>query len=133
MRAGDPTLRRRERSLDSLALAIAGRFRLELGKEFPPAPGGAEIRPDASGFLLLTSKGIEEDFAQDIPKPQRRILAATQGPTNGACFVAKLTNAAWKSKPSWYVRPRSRRSRRSSTRSRSTRTKRPRAAPSSAV
>jgi pimeloyl-ACP methyl ester carboxylesterase len=81
----------------------AGQAVGELGKEFPPAPGGAEIRPDASGFLLMTSKGVEEDFAQDIPKPQRRILAATQGPTNGACFGAKLTNAAWKSKPNWYV------------------------------
>ena len=81
----------------------AGQAVGELGKEFPPAPGGAEIRPDASGFLLMTPKGIEEDFAQDLPKPQRRILAATQGPTNGACFGAKLTNAAWKSKASWYV------------------------------
>src|SRR5438046_10725452 len=26
----------------------------ELGKEFPPAPGGAELRPDAGGFLTMT-------------------------------------------------------------------------------
>lgn len=81
----------------------AGQAVGELGKEFPPPPGGAEIRPDASGFLSLTVKGVEEDFAQDLPKSQRRILAATQGPTSGACFGAKLTNAAWKSKPTWYV------------------------------
>src|SRR6266581_2230448 len=29
----------------------------ELGKEFPPAPGGAELRPDAGGFLTMTTKG----------------------------------------------------------------------------
>ncbi|SRR5258708_7888163 len=81
----------------------AGQAVGELGKEFPPTPGGAEIRPDASGFLMMTPKGIEEDFAQDLPKTERKILAATQGPTNGAAFGAKLANAAWKTKPTWYV------------------------------
>ena len=79
----------------------AGQAVGELGKEFPPAPGGAEIRPDASGFLMMTPKGIEEDFAQDLPKTERKILAATQGPTNGAAFGARLANAAWKTKPTW--------------------------------
>lgn len=81
----------------------AGQGVLDLGKDLPPAPGGADIRPDKGGFLKMTSKGIEEDFAQDLPKADRRILAATQGPTNGAAFGAKVSNAAWKSKPTWYV------------------------------
>src|SRR6266571_2697278 len=34
---------------------------------------------------------------------ERKLLAATQGPTNGAAFGAKLTNAAWKTKSTWYV------------------------------
>jgi len=51
----------------------------------------------------MTTKGIEEDFAQDLPKADRRILAARQSPTNGAAFGATVTNAAWKSKPTWYV------------------------------
>ena len=75
----------------------------ELGKEFPPAPGGAELRPDAGGFLTMTTKGVLENFAQDLPMAERKLLAATQGPTNGAAFGAKLTNAAWKTKPTWYV------------------------------
>jgi len=75
----------------------------ELGKEFPPAPGGAELRPDSSGYLTMTTKGVLENFAQDLPMAERKILAATQGPTNGAAFGAKLTNAAWKTKPTWYV------------------------------
>ena len=81
----------------------AGQGVLDLGKDLPPAPGGAEIRPDKGGFLKITTKGIEEDFAQDLPKADRRILAATQGPINGAAIGAKVTNAAWKSKPTWYV------------------------------
>jgi pimeloyl-ACP methyl ester carboxylesterase len=75
----------------------------ELGKEFPPAPGGAEVNPDAGGFLTMTAKGVLENFAQDLPLAERKVLAATQGPTNGAVFGAKLTNAAWKTTRTWYV------------------------------
>src|SRR6266478_5345865 len=75
----------------------------ELGKEFPPAPGGAELRPDAGGFLTMTTKGVLENFAQDLPLAERKLLAATQGPTSGAAFGAKLTNAAWKTKRTWYM------------------------------
>jgi len=75
----------------------------DLGKEFPPAPGGAEIRPDSAGFLRLTSKGFLESFAQDVPMAERVVLAATQGPINGAALGEKLSNAAWKTKPSWYI------------------------------
>src|SRR5712672_3526412 len=72
-------------------------------KEFPPAPGGAEVRPDSAGFLKITTKGVVESFAQDLPMQERRVLAATQGPTNAAVFGGKVANAAWKAKPTWYV------------------------------
>jgi pimeloyl-ACP methyl ester carboxylesterase len=75
----------------------------ELGKDLPPAPGGAELRPDAQGFLSMTTQGIEENFAQDLPMIERKVLAATQGPTSGACFGAKISSAAWHVKPTWYV------------------------------
>jgi hypothetical protein len=54
-------------------------------------PGGAEVRPDSAGYLSLTAKGVLEDFAQDLPVAERRVLAATQGPTAGAAFGAKIT------------------------------------------
>ena len=44
-----------------------------------------------------------EDFASDLPLAQRKLIAATQGATNGAVFGAKVTTAAWKAKPNWYV------------------------------
>lgn len=75
----------------------------ELGKAFPPPPGQAEVRPDADGYLRLTTKGVMEFFAPDLPLAERKIVAATQGATNGAVFGAAVTNAAWKSKPAWYV------------------------------
>jgi pimeloyl-ACP methyl ester carboxylesterase len=79
-----------------------GQSAAEQGKPYP-MPGGQELRPDASGFLSLTPKGISEDFAQDLPPDQQRILFATQGPTSVNAVGAKLTNAAWKSKLSWYI------------------------------
>ncbi len=75
----------------------------EMGKAFPAPPGASEIRPDKSGFLSLTPKGIAEDFGQDLPQLQKDLLVATQGPTSAIAFGTKITNAAWKSKPSWYV------------------------------
>jgi pimeloyl-ACP methyl ester carboxylesterase len=81
----------------------AGQALGDLGKEFPPAPGGAEVRPDSAGFLKITTKGVVESFAQDLPMQERRVLAATQGPTNAAAFGGKVANAAWKAKPTWYV------------------------------
>lgn len=73
------------------------------GKPYPPSPLSTEVRPDAQGFLTVTGKGIAEDFAQDLPNDEQRILTATQGPTAAAVFGAKITTAAWKSKPSWFV------------------------------
>jgi pimeloyl-ACP methyl ester carboxylesterase len=55
----------------------------DLGKDFPPPPGGAEIRAGPDGYLTLTKKGIMEDFAPDLPVAQRKLIAATQGATNG--------------------------------------------------
>jgi pimeloyl-ACP methyl ester carboxylesterase len=68
-----------------------------------PTPIGAELRPDKSGFLTLTPKGIAEDFAQDLSANEIAILTATQVPTSVTAMKGEITVPAWKSKPSWYV------------------------------
>jgi pimeloyl-ACP methyl ester carboxylesterase len=74
-----------------------------VGKPYPPAPLGAELRPDAEGFLSISPKGVAEDFAQDLPSKEASVLWATQGPTNAAVFGSTIDNASWKTKPSWFV------------------------------
>jgi pimeloyl-ACP methyl ester carboxylesterase len=74
-----------------------------VSEPYPPAPLGAELRPDAEGFLSISPKGFAEDFAQEVPAQERRVLWATQGPTNAAVFGTPISNAAWKTKPSWFV------------------------------
>jgi pimeloyl-ACP methyl ester carboxylesterase len=66
-------------------------------------PVGSELRPDQSGFLKLTPKGISEDFAQDLPQKEIDILTATQVPISVAAMKGEVTNPAWKSKLSWYI------------------------------
>src|SRR4029077_14445163 len=55
------------------------------------------------GFLLLSQKGIEDDFAQDLTPAEKARLVAAQPKTSGAIFEAKPTAAAWRVKPAWYV------------------------------
>jgi pimeloyl-ACP methyl ester carboxylesterase len=74
-----------------------------ISKPYPPAPLGAELRPDAQGFLWITPKGFAEDFGQDLSDSEKAVFTATQGPANAAAFGGTITNAAWKTKPSWFV------------------------------
>jgi pimeloyl-ACP methyl ester carboxylesterase len=68
-----------------------------------PTPIGTELRPDKSGFIKLTPKGIAEDFAQDLSPKEISILTASQVPTSVAAMKGEITVPAWKSKPSWYI------------------------------
>jgi hypothetical protein len=56
-------------------------------KNYPPAPLGGELRPDARGFLSVTPKGIAEDIAQDLPAEEQPVLTATQGQTSSTVLV----------------------------------------------
>lgn len=75
----------------------------DTGKGFPTPPGPAQITADKSGFLSMTRQGIDEDFAPELTPAQRSVVFATQGQTAAVAFGAKVTKAAWKSKPSWCV------------------------------
>jgi pimeloyl-ACP methyl ester carboxylesterase len=66
-------------------------------------PIGSELRPDKSGFLKLTPKGVAEDFAQDLSAKEIEVLTATQVPVSVAAMKGEVTTPAWKSKPSWYI------------------------------
>jgi pimeloyl-ACP methyl ester carboxylesterase len=69
-----------------------------------PAPVWAsELRKDSAGYLTLSTKGILDDFAQDLPLPERRLIVATQGPWFAGCVDDKVGNAAWHIRPSWFV------------------------------
>ena len=61
------------------------------------------MRPLADGFLVLSPKGVQEDFAPDLSPAEKDLLLATQTPTQGAVLGATISSAAWHAKPSWFV------------------------------
>jgi pimeloyl-ACP methyl ester carboxylesterase len=75
----------------------------DLGKDLPPPPGLASVHPDTAGFLWVTPEGIAKDFAPDLPAAQTKVMAATQGPIASKTFDERVSTAAWKTKPSWFV------------------------------
>ena len=81
----------------------AGQSIGEISQAFAKPAGADQIQPQPSGFLLLSPKGIEEDFAQDLAPVEKARLVAAQPKTSGAIFDAKPTAAAWRAKPAWYV------------------------------
>jgi pimeloyl-ACP methyl ester carboxylesterase len=74
-----------------------------LAKKFPPTSAFDEIQPIDDGYLLLTAKGVRENFAQDLSPEEQNLIIATQGATNGAVLATPIKKAAWRRKPSWFV------------------------------
>ncbi len=74
-----------------------------LAKGFPATPAFGELRTIDDGYLLLTPKGMAEDFAQDLSPEEKQTLTATQGATQGAILGTPIPTAAWRHKPSWFV------------------------------
>ncbi len=81
----------------------AGESAGSLFAQFEAAPLNDEIRPDAEGFLSLTPKGIATLFAQDLDPGEQAVVHATQGPINGAALGGALTQAAWRTRPTFYL------------------------------
>ena len=75
----------------------------DLVKQYPPTPAFAGSNVDAQGFMSLATDSVVKHFASDLPEEEARIVAATQGPLNVSAFGAKVADAAWKSKPSWFI------------------------------
>ena len=81
----------------------AGKSTAETGEGYPAAPGSKRFVADAEGFLSLPEAAMREDFAQDVTAAQAAVMTATQGPIQAKAFADKVTGAAWKTKPSWFI------------------------------
>jgi pimeloyl-ACP methyl ester carboxylesterase len=67
----------------------------------PPALG--TVIDDGHGFLRQSEEGMLKNFAPDISAVDARTLAVTQGPLAASTFNDKVTTAAWKNRPTWFV------------------------------
>jgi pimeloyl-ACP methyl ester carboxylesterase len=73
-----------------------------LGKQFPAPPASAGLIHQ-NGFLRLSEAAFLRDFAGDLPVAKARALYAVQAPVADTLFNAKVTQAAWRERPSFYA------------------------------
>ena len=80
----------------------AGEDYAALAKTFPTPPASAGIVFDADEGRLSEAAFLH-DFAGDLPEAQAKVLYATQEPFQKVLLTAKTSQAAWRSKPSFYA------------------------------
>lgn len=69
---------------------------------FAPTPEFV-IETSADGFGIVRSDRFRSGFAHDVSEADAAFLRDSQVPINMSAFSTPLTQAAWRSKPSWAV------------------------------
>jgi len=80
----------------------AGEDYAALAAKYPTPPASAGIVFDGDEGRL-TEEAFLRDFAGDIPAARAKVLYATQQPFHKALLTGRTTNAAWRSRPSFYA------------------------------
>jgi pimeloyl-ACP methyl ester carboxylesterase len=80
----------------------AGEDYTALAKTYPTPPASAGIIFDGDEGRL-SEESFLRDFAGDLPQAKAKVLYAVQQPFQKALLTGKTTQAAWRSKPSFYA------------------------------
>jgi pimeloyl-ACP methyl ester carboxylesterase len=80
----------------------AGEDYTALAKTYPTPPATAGIVFDGDEGRL-SEEAFLRDFAGDLPAAKAKVLYAVQEPFQKALLAGKTTQAAWRSKPSYYA------------------------------
>jgi pimeloyl-ACP methyl ester carboxylesterase len=80
----------------------AGEDYAALAASFPTPPASAGL-VKSDGFAQLNEEAFLRDFAGDLDPAKARVLYAVQGRISDTLFASRTTQAAWKSKPTWYA------------------------------
>jgi pimeloyl-ACP methyl ester carboxylesterase len=80
----------------------AGEDYTALAKNYPtpPATAGIVFKDD---WGQLSEEAFLHDFAGDLPPQEARVLYAVQQPFKKSLTTEKTTNAAWRSRPTFYA------------------------------
>jgi pimeloyl-ACP methyl ester carboxylesterase len=73
-----------------------------LAKQYPTPPASAGIVWNGD-WGQLSEEAFLHDFAGDLPEEKAKVLYAVQAPFARALMSGKVTQAAWRSKPSFYA------------------------------
>ncbi len=69
----------------------------------PPGAPVPPILPPQNGFLFLDRDKFAASFAADVPLDLAAFMADSQVPWGLDALNGKVTDPAWRSKPSWYL------------------------------
>ncbi len=61
------------------------------------------FKPDSNGNWWIEQAHFAADFAADVPPAVSHFMAISQVPISTDSFTHKITNPAWKTKPTWYM------------------------------
>ena len=69
----------------------------------PPGASVPPILPPQDGFLFLDRDKFRASFAADVSADAAAFMADSQVPWGVAALDGRITEPAWKAKPSWYL------------------------------
>jgi pimeloyl-ACP methyl ester carboxylesterase len=72
-------------------------------KDPPPGAPVPPILPPQDGYLFLDKAKFPASFAGDVDPEKAAFMADSQVPWGVEALSGTISNAAWKSKPSWYL------------------------------
>ena len=76
---------------------------LSIIKAAPPDAPQPPILPPQNGLIYLDKAKFRESFAADVDPGKAAFMATSQVPSTLAALDGKITEPAWKTKPSWYL------------------------------
>jgi pimeloyl-ACP methyl ester carboxylesterase len=72
-------------------------------KNWPAGTPAPPVLPPQDGFLLLDREKFPAAFAADVKPDEAEFMAISQVPWGVGAVNGVVTDAAWKTKPSWYL------------------------------
>jgi pimeloyl-ACP methyl ester carboxylesterase len=72
-------------------------------KDPPPGAPVPPILPPQDGFLFLDKAKFQASFAAEVDKKTASFMADSQVPWGVGALGGTISEAAWKTKPSWYL------------------------------
>lgn len=93
-----------------VGLVYVAAFQPDLGESaftwfssMPPVAENGVMPPDDKGYVYYSKEKYHAGFCADLSKQQSEFMYASQGAFAGKSFATPLTQAAWKTKPSYGI------------------------------
>jgi pimeloyl-ACP methyl ester carboxylesterase len=80
-----------------------GETTVQLAQSLPAAPENGILPPDANGVIYFDKAKFHAGFAADLSTEEADFMYASQGPIFVQAFTAPVTEAAWRTKPSYGI------------------------------